>query len=322
MTIITVAIPVRDGGALLDQVLAAVRGQRLDPDLQLELIVCDSGSSDGSAARARALGAEVIEIDPSGFSHGGTRNLLMERAAGAHVAFLTQDAVPADDRWLSRMLSGFDLAEDVGIVFGPYLPRPGADPFIARELHDWFGSLAPDGSPRVDRLAPHERGIAVRELLGARGYFTDANACIAREAWERVPFRPVPYAEDHALAHDMLRAGFAKAFLPEAGVVHSHDYSVWEWFRRSFDEARAIRDVYGYAEPLGLRRNALKVWGSVRADWRWHRASGAGSNAQGSILARSAVHHSLRLAGAVLGGRAGSLPAAVVRRLSLEGRGG
>ena len=59
------------------------------------------------------------------FSHGGTRNLLMERARGAHVAFLTQDAMPAGDGWLAALLGGFALGDDVALVCGPYRAAAG-----------------------------------------------------------------------------------------------------------------------------------------------------------------------------------------------------
>ncbi len=320
---ITVAIPVRNGGAVLDQTLASVRAQRLAPSASLELLVCDSGSTDGSVGLARGHGAEVIEIEPEAFSHGGTRNLLMERARGEHVAFLTQDAVPADERWLSRLLEGFELADDIALVFGRYVPRPDASPFVARELVAWFRSLSPDGAPRIDRLAPAERRLAPRALLGPRGFFTDANGCVAKRAWESVRFRPVGYAEDHVLAHDMLRAGFAKAHVPEAAVIHSHEYSAWDWLRRSFDEARAMQDVYGFSEQGELRRAALAVWGQVGADLRWSRSQAtAGDHRAPSVglIASSLSHHGLRAAGTILGVRADRLPSAAVRRLSLEGR--
>ncbi|HWF35185.1 MAG TPA: hypothetical protein VG295_07425, partial [Solirubrobacteraceae bacterium] len=159
--------------------------------------------------------------------------------------------------------------------------------------------------------SPSERDIPARALLGARGFFTDANGCVARSAWESVPFRPVPYAEDHVLAHDMLRAGYAKVYAPDAAVIHSHEYTGWGWLRRSFDEARALREVYGFVEPVA----PLKVWGLVGADWRYARGAG---HASGAVLARSTLYHSLRVTGALLGSRADRLPAVLVRHLSLE----
>ena len=111
-----------------------------------ELLVCDSGSTDGSAELARAHGARVISIAPAHFSHGGTRNLLMNEASGAHVALLTQDAEPAGAHWLERLLGGFDLAGDVGLVCGPYLPRPEASPAVRLELERWFTRSRPTAS--------------------------------------------------------------------------------------------------------------------------------------------------------------------------------
>ena len=317
---VSVAIPVRNGEAVLEQTLAAVRAQRLDPPTSVELLVCDSASHDRSVSIARSYDAAVIEIPVERFSHGGTRNLLMRQAQGEHVAFLTQDAVPADPGWLARLLDGFALAPDVGLVYGPYRPRDDASPMVARELTEWFQSFAPDGSPRIDRLDSSERTIATIELEGIRGFFTDANGCIARAAWEDVPFREVAYAEDRVLAMDMLRAGYAKVYAPRASVIHSHDYSLMGWLRRSFDEARALREVYGDVEATDLRRNALLIWGNVGADLRWARAQGGRHSP--ALIARSLAHHLARTAGALLGASAGSLPGSVVRRLSLERRGG
>ena len=76
----------------------------------------------------------------------------MRESQGRHVALLTQDAEPADERWLERLLGGFELEPDVGIVFGPYLPRPSAQPAVRWELEGWFASLSADGE--TARSAP------------------------------------------------------------------------------------------------------------------------------------------------------------------------
>ncbi len=286
-----------------------------------ELLVCDSHSSDGSPELARAHGARVIEIDPVHFSHGGTRNLLMNESRGAHVALLTQDAEPADPRWLERLLGGFELAGDVGLVCGPYLPRPDASAAVRLELERWFSSLAPDGAPRVDRLDEHERDtLPAAALIGPRGFFTDANACIARAAWQRAPFRQVAYAEDRLLAIDMLRAGFARAYVPDAAVLHSHAYTPADELRRCFDEFRGLREVFGWREPL----SPVRLVRGLRGELGWARRElerrGASPSERRATLAAITRHHVVRLAGSLLGSRADRLPAGARRRLSLEGR--
>jgi glycosyltransferase involved in cell wall biosynthesis len=311
---VTVAIPVLNGGVLFDEVLQTVRSQRIDRPV--ELLVADSGSSDGSRAQAKAASARVLDVPPGSFSHGGTRNLLAREATGTHVAFLTQDSVPADELWLERLLEGFELAGDVALVFGPYRARPGASPTIRRDLDTFFRSFSPDGSPRVDRADSPDEGGG----LGRRAWFTDANGCVVRAAWERVPFRDVAYAEDHVLARDMLSAGYAKAYHPEAAVVHSHDYPPLTLFRRCFDEWRALRDVHGHLAPAGPIRTGLMVQREVRDDLELMRREGVSGAALVADAAASLRHHAIRTAGAALGSRAESLPAWLRRRCSLEGR--
>jgi rhamnosyltransferase len=307
MNAVTVAIPVRNGGRMLAQTLDGVRRQQVDAEV--ELLVADSGSTDGSRELTEAAGATVIDVEPGEFSHGGTRNLLAERARGDHIAFLTQDATPADEHWLARLLEGFALDERVGLVFGPYRARPHASLMVRRELDDWFLSFAPDGQPRVDRQAVGDRA----------SFFTDANGCVAREAWQQVPFRPVSYAEDQMLAHDLMSAGWAKTYHPAAVVIHSHDYTPGQVLRRSFDEARALREVRSHRAHPGPARPALVLQRRVRDDLALARDEGA---SRAALAPRSLAHQGARTLGEVLGSRADRLPERARRLLSLEGRGG
>ncbi|HTR72132.1 MAG TPA: glycosyltransferase family 2 protein [Solirubrobacteraceae bacterium] len=344
MSRVTVAIPVRDGGSLLGRTFAALAEQTVPH----ELLVCDSGSRDGSPALARRHGARVIEITPERFSHGGTRNLLMRESLGAHVAFLTQDSEPADEHWLERLLSGFALASDVGLVYGPYVPRPDAPVPVRFELERWFASLSPDRAPRVDRLAAADSsksvGLGVEgasdvsslragraratspratpaiELIGPRGFCTDANACLSRAAWEQIPFREVAYAEDRVLAIDMLRAGYAKAYVPDAPVVHSHAYTPAQELKRCFDEWRGLREVYGFREPASPVHLARRLRGELGAARRQLEREDLSARERTAALGAVAARQAVRLAGALLGSRADRLPAATRRRLSLESR--
>ena len=186
----------------------------------------------------------------------------MQAAAGEHVALLTQDAEPADG-WLASLLEGFALARDVALVYGPYRPRPDASLAVRLELESWFASLRRAGAPAVDRLGEGERSLPASELIGRRGFFSDANACVARGAWQRVPFRAVAYAEDRALAIDMLRAGYAKAYVPAAAVLHSHDYTDREQLQRCFDEWRGLLEIYGWREPSSPAERMRRLRGEL-----------------------------------------------------------
>ena len=212
----------------------------------------------------------------------------MAALAGQHVAFLTQDAVPADEPWLQRLLGGFAVADDVGLVFGPYRARADASPMVARELHDWFASFSPDGRPAGRPAGARPSASArARELLGARGFFTDANGCVSRAAWEQAPFRDVPFAEDHVLAHDMLRAGLRQGLsarrgrdpLPRVlaaglaaaelrrGAGAAADLRLGAARRPALAGARAARPRRGRLEVgLGARRGARRGPAGRRSD--------------------------------------------------------
>jgi glycosyltransferase involved in cell wall biosynthesis len=274
--IVTVALPVLDGGPLLGEVLAAVRSQEVDRPV--ELLVIDSGSTDGSPGLARRQGARVVEIPRGEFGHGRTRNRLMELASGDHVAFLTQDSTPAHRGWLAALLAGFE--DGAALVFGPQRARPDASPMVRRELLELF--------ERIERM---------------EGFFSSANGAVARWAWERVPFRDVAYAEDMVLARDMRAAGMTKVYAPRAEVFHSHDHPPLRAFKRYFDDFRALAEVDGLREPLTPRYIAARVRNDVARDRAFMRREGLPVQ-----TGRSFAHHVARALGRSLGTNADRLP--------------
>ncbi len=132
---VSVVVPVKDGARHLEELLPAIAGQRIDADV--EILVIDSGSTDGSPALARSLGATVIEIEPAEFGHGRTRNLAAFEATGDRIVFLTQDATPIGDGWLDR-------ARRAARCRGAGRPLIRAAPAPAG--HE------PDDRPRADRV--------------------------------------------------------------------------------------------------------------------------------------------------------------------------
>ncbi|MBK5230969.1 MAG: glycosyltransferase family 2 protein, partial [Thermoleophilia bacterium] len=309
--------------AVLAETLASIDRQVNRAGVELELLVVDSGSTDGSAELAERHGARVIRIDKANFSHGGTRNMAVAEAKGDAVAMLTQDAAPLTGEWVDAIVEGFALADDVALVFGPHIPRREHSHVVKRELLDHFRIWERGGEPLLRRIEPGPGGVDdYRQHPGDYQFFSDVNGALARWAWERVPYREVPYAEDQLLGREMIEAGFAKVYHPRMAVVHSHDYSPLRFMKRYFDEYRGLREVLGYIPPIGLRSALRTILGLSRGDRRYLRGEGVKGRKLFTGTLHSLRHHSLRLLGQTLGGRADRVPSWLSRRLSLEGRGG
>ncbi len=291
-------IPVRDGGPLLGRVLEAVRDQG-----ELELVVVDSGSTDGSLELARSVADVLVEIPHAEFGHGRTRNLAAERTSGELICFLTQDALPQPG-WLAAHREAFELDPRVGASFGPHLPNPETTPMISRELLEFFAGFSPDGGPTLQRA-------------GGLTFLSNVNACYSRECWAEIRFEDLPYSEDQAFGRAMLEAGWVKVFHPDAAVRHAHEYGPLDFVKRYFDEYRGLNETSGHVEPL---RPSAALRG-VGDDARWMRDRGVPAREIVRWLGRSALHHGGRRVGSALGSRAERLPSRAQRALSLEGRG-
>jgi rhamnosyltransferase len=227
---VTVCIPTFNGEEYLHEVLEAIFAQ--ETSFEFEVLVIDSGSRDSTLEIVRRFPVRLEEIPNAQFGHGRTRNLAVELARGESVVFLTQDATPASTRWLQHLVDAAHAEPDVGASYGPHLPRPDAHPKTRRDLTEFFGGMgAPDGT------TIHRKGDIT--------FFSDVNSCIRRDAWHKVPFRDLPYAEDQAMGADLLDAGFAKAFEPLAAVIHSHSHPPLQYVTRMFDEWLGLKRAIG-----------------------------------------------------------------------------
>lgn len=122
------------------------------------------------------------------------------------------------------------------------------------------------------------------------------------------------------LARDMLAAGYAKVFCPEAAVIHSHDYRPVQQLQRSFDEWRGLREVGAIEAAPSIWPALLGVQRAARDDLAAARHEGYPFAKRLQFAVLSLRHHSLRAAGAALGARAGGLPPMISRAISLENR--
>ena len=82
------------------------------------------------------------------------------------------------------------------------------------------------------------------------------------------------FAEDQTWMLAAIKAGYAKAYVPEAAVYHSHDFCMWETLQRNFDEASSFRRDFQYELQRSLGKALASAALLARRDARWLREEG------------------------------------------------
>ena len=93
---ISIIVPTYNGGQVFSKCLEKI-GQQ-DYSGQIQLIILDSGSTDGTAELAERAGAFVRIIDRRQFHHSKTRNSAIRLAKFDKIVFTVQDAVSCSKR--------------------------------------------------------------------------------------------------------------------------------------------------------------------------------------------------------------------------------
>lgn len=159
------------------------------------------------------------------FDHGRTRNRGVQYSDTDFFIMMTQDAVPADEYLVERLLEQLGN-ENVAVAY-------------ARQL-------AAEDSSEIEKYTrnfnyPEQSKIKTKadlETLGIKTFFC-SNVCAAynRKIFDELGgfVKHTIFNEDMIYAARAVEAGYGIAYTAEARVVHSHDYSNREQFQRNFD---------------------------------------------------------------------------------------
>jgi len=250
---VSVVVPTKNAGLLFEAVLKQVLLQ--ETNWPFEVLVIDSGSSDGTLEIVRKHpSARLIEIPPSDFGHGKTRNFAIANSSGEFIAMITQDALPINKNWLAEMVLAIEQDANIAGVFGRHIAHSDASIFTENELERHFAGFLSRPIVELDDPIRYEHDQGYRQLLY---FFSDNNALIRRAVWEKIPYPEVDFAEDQAWARLIIEAGYSKAYAHNAVVAHSHNYGFIERLQRSFDEGYALQRIFGYGGELSFL-SALK----------------------------------------------------------------
>lgn len=242
---ISIIVPTLNASVYIEKLLSLLRVQDTKP---LEIIIIDSSSRDNTIDIAKRFGAKTMVIPGHTFNHGKTRNLAAVEAKGDILVFMTQDALPQDNTLLSKLTAPLQIS-DVAATFGRHVPRSDASPLevFARQF----------SYPDTASI----KGIDDITLYGIKTFrFSNVCSAIKKELFIEAGMFPegIRANEDMLMAAILILNGYKVAYVPQAMVIHSHNYSLSQQFRRYYNIGSSLKDnswilKYVRAEGEGMR---------------------------------------------------------------------
>lgn len=230
----------------LDDLMQMIAGQKTD-GFEVEAVLIDSGSTDGTVTIAEAHGARITTISKSEFSFGRSLNRGCDFATGDFLVFISGHCVPVDAHWLQRL----------------------CQPLIDGTVNYTYGRQIGDDTSNYSERRIFAKYFPDTSQVPQEGFFcNNANSAVTRTAWERFRFdEDLTGLEDMELAKRMVQAGLKIGYVANAPVFHHHQES-WRQVRRRFErEALALRQIMPEVH-LSWADVARFTTASIWADWR------------------------------------------------------
>ena len=241
-------------GWALRETLPALRAQDYN---NWELVVFDSGSSDGSVELIRAAAPKhFIQLLPHDYNPSRVMNHGMQLAETETAIFLNADATPQGAQWL-RPLATALRDPHTAAVFGRQIPRPDCEAVFAHDYERCFG--------------------ASRESAGWEHFFSMVSSGLRKDVWAKRGFlEAMQYSEDDEYTRWCRAEGYRIAYVPGSVVMHSHNYTPRQAYKRSFGEAWALAHVWRGSEREFTLSRSVAGWlrdaaGDLRYCARTHR---------------------------------------------------
>ena len=233
------------------------------------------------------------------FDHGGTRHAGALHSDADYLIYMTQDAVPADNRLFERLLAPSEDPK-TGAAYARQLVSPGAD---AIEQYTHLFNYPPESRIKT-------RGDI--DKLGIKAYFcSDVCAAYRRSVYDEAGgfVRHTIFNEDMLMAAAILDLGYSVCYEADAMVYHSHQYTALQQFRRNFDLGVSHRQ---YREVFGRVRTESEGIRLVKNTARYLVRTG-----NSFLLPRLFLHSACKYTGYLLGRNYDRLPERVVRMCSM-----
>lgn len=224
---ISVIIPVRNGAQTLGLCLSSLSKQTVKD--QLEIIVLDSMSTDGSREIALSYGVQIVDIPNGTFDHGLTRNKGVQAATGELIYLTVQDAWISDTGMLERMASHFEDISVKAVVGHQAVPHEkDKNPFI------WYRPIsAPSVTEKLIAGIEAFKKLTVKEQQSLVAW-DDVVAMYRKDVLLQQPFVQTAFAEDWIWSFSALQKGWKLLHDSSLVVYHYHHHSFQYAFKSCY----------------------------------------------------------------------------------------
>ena len=248
---VSVVIPTINAEQYLEDILCVLESQTYKP---LEILVVDSGSIDASQKISESHDlVEFISMGKDCFDHAKTRHGAILRAKGDFVFFLTQDAVPSNMSYIADMLAAFKDSE-VALCYARQIPRSDHPKYV--KLVWDFNYPNTSCTKSMDDL----------ETLGIKTFFcSNAASAYRKSAYlECGGFKfPSDTNEDMLMAATLIHKGHKVAYVANATVTHSHNFSFKQQYKRNFLIGKFLSENSKLLESTSATAEGKKLFKSI-----------------------------------------------------------
>lgn len=195
---------------------------------------------------------EIHHITRDEFDHGGTRKRAAEYSDAAFLIYMTQDALPADERLVENLAAPFEGDGSIAVSYARQLPYESASPI--ERYNRSFNYPEGDRKKTADDL----------DTLGIKAFFcSDVCACYRRDVYDSLGghIEHTVFNEDMIYARGAIDAGYSIYYASDARVYHSHDYTPAQQYRRNVDLGRSQAEhpeVFGGITSYGEGKKLVK----------------------------------------------------------------
>lgn len=222
---VDVIIPVYHPGEEFNKLLKRLREQ--DYDIRHIILMHTEDGQELGWTEKTYDNVIVKSVDPNEFDHGGTRDEGIRSTDADIVLCMTQDAMPADRKMVRMMVQSLQ-ENKVAAVYARQLPNEDCD--VMERFTRKFNY-------------PNESRIKSKndlEEMGIKTYFC-SNVCAAYKKHIYMNMggfeKHTIFNEDMIFAAKLIQSGYKIAYQAGAKVIHSHNYTNLQQFRRNFDLA-------------------------------------------------------------------------------------